>query len=225
MRILVVEDEQSLGRLLELELAHAGFDVHWATRGDQALDQLQQKAFDCVILDVMLPDLSGMEICRRIRQNSDIGVIMVTARGQTLDMVSGLDVGADDYLVKPVNMEELAARIRAVVRRRAGASPEGRILNAKDVTIFRDQHRVEASGQPVTLSPLEYQLLEYLLIHKDWVQTRTHLLEHIWGFDFSGDTNIVDVTVSRLRRKLGAHGSQLEIETIRGFGYVVRSTP
>ena len=224
MQVLVVEDEQSLARLLELELTHCGFAVDAVAEGRSALNRLQEKRFDCLLLDVMLPDMSGLEVCRRVRQTSDIGVIMLTARGQVPDKVAGLDVGADDYLVKPVNMEELAARVRSVVRRRNGPLAGGRTLLARDVTLFRDQHRIEVAGQAMLLSPLEYQLLEHLLLNRDWVQSRNRLLEQIWGFDYAGETNIVDVTVSRLRRKLHDSNSQLAIETVRGVGYVVRST-
>lgn len=225
MQVLVVEDEASLARVLSLELAHAGMAVETTGRGRDAVDRVRRGGLDCVLLDVMLPDLSGIEVLRRIREASDVAVIMVTARGQTPDIVAALDIGADDYLVKPVRIEELAARIRAVVRRRVGLSARGRVLAAADVVLFRDQHRVEAAGRPVELAPLEFRLLEFLLLHRDWVQSRDTLLDRVWGFEPATGGNLVEVTVSRLRRRLAEAGSRLRIETVRGVGYVVRSDP
>lgn len=223
VRVLVVEDEASLGRLMGLELTHAGFAADVVASGLQALETVQANPYDCLLVDVMLPDISGIEVCRRVRRSSDVAVIMVTARGQIPDKVAALDMGADDYLVKPVNFEELGARIRAVVRRRAGSPVTGRAVTVSDVTLYRDQHRVEVSGRSVEFTPMEFQLLEFLLIHRDWVQTRQRLLDDVWGFDYAGDSNIVEVTVSRLRRRLAEAGSALAIETVRGVGYVVRT--
>lgn len=219
----MVEDEVSLARVLFLELAHAGMSVETTGRGRETIDRVRQGGIDCVLLDVMLPDLSGIEVLPRIREASDVAVIMVTARGQTPDIVAALDIGADDYLVKPVRIEELAARIRAVFRRRVGLSAQGRVLAVADVVLFRDQHRVEAAGRPLELPPLEFRLLEFLLLHRDWVQSRDTLLDRVWGFEPATGGNLVEVTVSRLRRRLAEVGSALRIETVRGIGYVIRS--
>lgn len=222
-KLLVVEDERSLLRLMTLELEHAGFEVDAAVTGQDAIHKARSLFYACVLLDIMLPDISGLEVCRRIRTESDVPIIMITARGQVLDKVAGLDTGADDYLVKPINFEELTARIRAVTRRHEGGLGNGRTLEAGDVVLYRDQHRVTVRDESLTLTPLEFQLLEYLLLHQDWVQTRQTLLDRIWGFRYDGGTNIVDVTVGRLRRRLEQSGSRLAIETVRGVGYVIRS--
>lgn len=223
MKVLVVEDEASLSRPMELELTHAGLSVMVAESGREALAAMAEGSFDVVLLDVMLPDITGIEVCRRIRAQSDVPVIVVSARGQVPDIVGALDIGVDDYVVKPANLEELAARIRAVVRRRAGDAGVGRVLSAGNVTVYRDQHRVTVQMEPVELSPLEFQLLEFLLLHRNWVQSRQALLDRVWGASYEGSTNLVDVTVSRVRKRLADARSTLEIETVRGIGYVIRS--
>lgn len=223
MSILVVEDEVSLARLMQLELTHAGFDVATVSTAHDALRAVQARPFEAILLDVILPDLTGIEVCRRVRTQSDVPILMVTARSQVPDIVAALDLGADDYLVKPVNVEELAARIRAAIRRRAGSPPHGRVLECGDVIMARDEHRVEVHGASVELTLLEYQLLEFLLLHQNWVQSREALLDRVWQAAYAGETNMVDVTVSRLRKRLVEAGSALEIETVRGIGYVVRS--
>ncbi len=225
MKVLVVEDEASLARVMELELTHAGITAVVAGSGRDALRLLAETSPDAVLLDVMLPDISGIEVCRRIRAESDVPIIMVTARGQVPDIVSALDIGADDYLVKPANLEELSARIRAVVRRRAGTQGSGRVLAAGDVKVYRDQHRVTVQLEAVDLPPLEFQLLECLMLHRNWVQSRQALLDRVWGSSYEGSTNLVDVTISRVRKRLADAGSTLEIETVRGIGYVIRHHP
>ncbi|MCL6596345.1 MAG: response regulator transcription factor [Firmicutes bacterium] len=224
-RVLIVEDDSALSRVLTLELNHAGFAVDAVASGEDAFDRMHAATYDCVLLDVMLPGISGLEVLRRLRATEGPeapAVILVTARGQIPDKVAALDAGADDYLVKPVNFEELAARIRAVIRRRAPGGSRGRVLEAGDVVLYRDEHRVVANGRPVPLTPLEFQLLEHLMLHPNLVQSRHALLARVWGYDAEVQTAVVDVTMSRLRRRLEASGSRLEIETVRGVGYAVR---
>lgn len=223
MKVLIVEDEAPLARLMGLELTHAGFTTAMVATGQQALAESKTGQFDCVILDVMLPDLSGFEVCRRLRQTSDTPIIMVTARGQTPDKVAGLELGADDYVVKPVNVEELSARIRAVARRRlgsAGHNPAAYKLG--NLSLSSDQHEVLVNGRSVPLTPLEFRMLEHFLSQQSRVQSRQALLDAVWGVDFMGDTNLVDVTVGRLRRRLRSARADATIETVRGVGYVLR---
>ncbi len=221
--MLIVEDEASLARLMALELEHAGFTTATVATGQQALAEAQAGHFDCLILDVMLPDLSGFEICRRVRETADTPIIIVTARGQIPDKVAGLELGADDYVVKPVNTEELAARIRAVVRRRPGGSAHSTaVYTIGNLSLWSDQHQVRVNGQNVALTLLEFRMLEHFLSHPNRVQSREALLDAVWGVDFVGDTNLVDVTVGRLRRRLRSVQADTTIETVRGVGYVLR---
>ncbi|WP_053959933.1 response regulator transcription factor [Sulfobacillus thermosulfidooxidans] len=223
MKLLVVEDENSLARLMQLELSHAGFSVDVVHNGHDALRYFVEHQYDCILLDVMLPDLSGFEICRRIRLQASIPIIMVTARGQTPDIVAGLELGGDDYIVKPVNFEELTARIRAVTRRNHMLQHDAEKLVMKNLVLVIDEFRAEVAGKPLTLSALEFRLLEHFVRNHKLVQTREVLLEHVWGIDFRGESNMVDVSVGRLRRKLRRAGSDVDIETIRGVGYVLRN--
>ncbi len=223
--MLIVEDEVRIARLMALELGHAGFTIATVATGQQALVEAHTGHFDCLILDVMLPDLSGFEVCRRVREMGDTPIIMVTARGQIPDKVAGLELGADDYVVKPVNTEELSARIRAVVRRRPrGAIYSSTIYTAANLTLSPDQHQVMVNGVAMALTPLEFRMLEHFLSRQNRVQSRQALLDAVWGVDFMGDTNLVDVTVGRLRRRLRGERADITIETVRGIGYVLRST-
>lgn len=222
LRVLIVEDDAVLARLLTLELTHAGFAVTSCDRGEAALPLIEHDDCDCILLDVMLPGMSGLEVLRRTRRDGGPAVILITARGEIPDKVSALDAGADDYLVKPVNLEELAARIRAVLRRREPGTPSGRVLEARDVRLFRDAHRAIVADQELSLTPLEFQLLQHLMLHPNIVQTRAALLNRVWGYSAAVETGVVDVTVSRLRKKLGDARSALAIETVRQVGYTVR---
>lgn len=222
-KILIVEDESRLARLMALELEHAGFQPDTLSTGREALTWVQEGRCDCLVLDVMLPDLSGLEVCRRIRQTSNIPIIMVTARGQVPDKVAGLELGADDYMVKPVNTEELSARIRAVARRHQGGRTDGSAVHqVGNVALWPAEHRVTVSDNVLPLTPLEFRLLERFLSEVDRVQSRSALLDAVWGIDFIGDTNLVDVTVGRLRRRLQAVHADAQVETVRSVGYVLR---
>ena len=222
-RILLVEDEEKLARMVELELQYEGYEVEKAFDGRAGLDRALSGEFDLVLLDIMLPALSGMEVLRRLRRESAMPVIMLTARDTVVDKVSGLDMGADDYISKPFAIEELLARIRAALRKRpAREAEEGQTLTAGLLSMDVDRHAVSVRGQEVELTRREFDLLRYLLEHKEKVISRETLLDNVWGFDFMGETNAVDVYIRFLRSKIDeAFGIKL-IHTVRGVGYVIR---
>lgn len=219
--ILVVEDDAKIARLLELELMHAGYQVEVAHDGRTGLDRALTGGIDLMLLDVMLPQMSGLEVVRRVKEEQPLlPVLMVTARGDRYDKVSGLDLGADDYITKPFEMEELLARIRAFLRMRQHVQVDAseRVLSYEGLTVDVNRHEVICEGQKVDLTRREFDLLVYLLEHSERVLTRDQLVEHVWGFDYYGDTNVVDVYVRYVRKKLG--GSW--IQTVRGVGYMLK---
>ena len=221
-RILLVEDEEKLARMVELELNYEGYQVEKAFDGRTGLELALSGRFDLVLLDIMLPALSGMEVLRRLRRESQVPVIMLTARDTVMDKVSGLDMGADDYVTKPFATEELLARIRAALRKRpAPAEPDSR-LTAGPLVMDPDRHLVAVDGQNVALTRREFDLLRCLLEHKEKVLSREELLEQVWGFDFMGETNTVDVYIRFLRAKLDEAFHIKLIHTVRGVGYVIR---
>ena len=218
--ILLVEDEEKLARMVEMELRYEGYEVAKAFDGRSGLEQALSGKYDLVLLDIMLPQLSGMEVLRRLRRGSDLPVIMLTARDSVIDKVSGLDSGADDYITKPFAIEELLARIRAALRKRSVRS--GKILTAGELVMDVERHQVTVKGQSVELTKKEFDLLRQLLENKGRVLTREALLDSVWGFDFVGETNSVDVYIRFLRSKIDeAFGIKL-IHTVRGVGYVIR---
>ena len=221
-RILLVEDEEKLARMVELELQYEGYEVEKAFDGRAGLDRALSGEFDLVLLDIMLPALSGMEVLRRLRRESAMPVIMLTARDTVVDKVSGLDMGADDYITKPFAIEELLARIRAALRKRPAqaAEPPRSLLTAGPLTMDTDRHEVSVNGEGVELTRREFDLLRYLLENKERVISRESLLDHVWGFDFVGETNAVDVYIRFLRAKIDEHFKL--IHTVRGVGYVIR---
>lgn len=222
-RILLVEDEEKLARMVELELKYEGYQVEKAFDGRTGLEMARSGNFDLILLDIMLPQLSGMEVLRRLRRDSQVPVIMLTARDSTMDKVAGLDSGADDYVTKPFAIEELLARIRAALRNRSGGGHEGQLLTAGDLTMDVEGHRVTVRGQEVELTKKEFDLLRHLLENKGRVLTREALLDSVWGFDFVGETNSVDVYIRFLRSKLDeAFGMKL-IHTVRGVGYMIKA--
>ena len=219
-RILLVEDEEKLARVVELELNYEGYEVEKAPDGRRGLELAQSGAFDLVLLDIMLPQLSGMEVLRRLRRKSQVPVIMLTARDSVMDKVAGLDSGADDYITKPFAIEELLARIRAALRGKSGQGCAS--LAAGPLVMDVEKHQVTVRGQSVDLTKKEFDLLRCLLENKNRVLTREALLDAVWGFDFVGETNSVDVYIRFLRSKLDdAFGLKL-IHTVRGVGYVVK---
>ena len=221
-RILLIEDEEKLARFVELELAYEGYAVTKAFDGRTGSEQAVSGRFDLILLDIMLPEMSGIEVLRRLRRTSNVPVIMLTARDSVTDKVSGLDLGADDYITKPFAIEELLARIRAALRKTTAASAESEVLTAKSVSLDVKRHAVTVNGTDVELTKREFDLLHYLLKNKGIVVTREALLEHVWDFDFDGGTNTVDVYIRFLRGKLDEAFSLKLIHTVRGVGYVIK---
>ncbi len=224
-RILLVEDEEKLARMVELELQYEGYQVEKAFDGRAGLEKALSGGFDLVLLDIMLPALSGMEVLRRLRRESQMPVIMLTARDTVVDKVSGLDMGADDYITKPFAIEELLARIRAALRKRPAPVAEqaaGALLTAGPLTMDPERHEVAIKGKAVDLTRREFDLLRYLLENKEKVVSRESLLDHVWGFDFVGETNAVDVYIRFLRSKIDERFGFKLIHTVRGVGYVIR---
>jgi len=226
-RILIVEDEEKLARFVELELCHEGYTVAKAFTGREGLELAESGNFDLVLLDIMLPELNGMEVLRRLRRTSGVPVIMLTARDETMDKVAGLDQGAEDYITKPFAIEELLARIRATLRKKdenAGgrADMDEKTLSACGVTLDVKRHTVTVKGAQVELTKREFDLLHYMLINKGVVVTRDMLLDNVWDYDFDGGTNAVDVYIRFLRTKIDEEFDIKLIHTVRGVGYVIR---
>lgn len=220
LNILVVEDEKKLARVLQLELVYEGYQVTTVYDGREALKLINQEEFDLILLDVMLPGLSGMEILRRMRKDQQVTpVILLTARDATYDKVSGLDLGANDYMTKPFEIEELLARIRAQLRNNQNQiRQQNQQIKLKELVIDEAQHQTTWQGQLVELTKREFDLLVYLAKNANQVLSRDQLLSEVWGFDYAGETNVVDVYVRYLRQKIDY---QL-IETVRGIGYIIR---
>lgn len=224
-RILIVEDEEKIGRFLELELQHEGYEVEKAINGREGLDKALTGHFDLMVLDVMLPELNGFEVLRRLRKSSDMPVIMLTARDAVMDKVAGLDGGADDYMTKPFAIEELLARIRLLLKKRnAGNSiqKESNLLTCKGLTMDVQRYEVSYEGNKVELTHREFELLRVLLENKNIVISRDTLLEKVCGYDYLGETNVIDVYVRYLRSKLDDVYQVKWIQTVRGVGYVIK---
>ena len=219
-KILVVEDEKNISRFLELELKHEQFEVTVAYDGRAGLELAMNETFDCILLDVMLPELNGIEVCRRIRKHSDVPVLLLTARDAVMDRVAGLDAGADDYIVKPFAIEELLARIRSILRR-VGQVTASERLQVRELIIDTEAYEVIFEEQKLELTRTEYDLLKLLIENLNRVCTRELILEMVWGFDNEVETNVVDVYIRHLRSKLQTTEAPY-IETVRGVGYVVR---
>ena len=219
--ILLVEDEEKLARMVEMELKYEGYTVEKAFDGRKGLERALSGEFDLILLDIMLPQLSGMEVLRRLRKESQVPVIMLTARDSVMDKVSGLDSGADDYVTKPFAIEELLARIRAALRGQNAKAGSG-ALTAGEVSMDVDRHQVTVRGENVELTKKEFDLLRHLLENKGRVLSRETLLDAVWGFDFVGETNSVDVYIRFLRGKLDDAFSIKLIHTVRGVGYVIK---
>jgi two-component system phosphate regulon response regulator PhoB len=219
--VLVVEDEDSLATLLQYNLQKEGYDVALAGDGEEALLLVDERLPDLIVLDWMLPKISGIEVCRRLRQRNEtrnVPIIMLTARGEETDRVRGLDTGADDYVVKPFSMTELTARIRAVLRRLRPGLAEDRVKRG-DILIDRVAHRVKRAGQEIHLGPTEFRLLDYLMQHPGRVFSREQLLDAVWGSDVYVEARTVDVHIGRLRKALGVSETDDPIRTVRSAGY------
>ena len=221
-KILIVEDEVKIARFVTLELEHEGYEVKAAHDGRTGLGLCESWQPDLMILDLMLPELSGIEVCRRLRQTSDVPIIMLTAKDDVSDKVMGLDMGADDYITKPFAIEELLARIRAALRKRPAAPADAPLLTCGSLVMDVERHTVEVDGRGVELTRREFDLLHYLLENKGKVISRESLLDNVWGFDFVGETNAVDVYIRFLRSKIDEQFGVKLIHTVRGVGYVIR---
>jgi two-component system response regulator ArlR len=220
-KILLVEDEKQMAMFIEMELNHEGYKVDVAYNGREGLNLFEEKEYDLILLDIMIPVLDGIEVCRRIRQYSKVPIIMITAKSDVSDKVLGLDVGANDYLTKPFAIEELLARIRVHERNKSITNKPDKI-KVRDIVMDNETHEVKREGNIIELTKKEYDLLEMLLINKNVVLTREKLIEIVWGYDYEGDTNVVDVFIRHLRIKIDDGFEEKFITTIRGVGYVVR---
>ena len=221
-RILIIEDEAQLARFVELELSHEGYEVDKAFEGRDGLEKMESGGYDLVLLDIMLPGLNGLEVLRRARRTVDTPVIMLTARDSVMDKVTGLDMGAEDYMTKPFEIEELLARIRAALRKTERRSADTKVLSVGALTLDVDRHTVRYGDEPIELTQREFELLRVLLENKGIVLSRNTLMERVWGYDYMGETNIVDVYVRYLRGKIDdVYGVRL-VQTVRGVGYVIR---
>ena len=220
MRILIVEDEREIVRFLELELQHEGYDTDARFDGRSGLDAALLGEYDLILLDVMLPELNGIEILRRLRREKDTPVILVTARDAVMDKVTGLDMGASDYITKPFHIEELLARVRAAVRKTRQNSDA--VITAGDLILDTAQRTVTRGEEAIALTKTQYDLLEYLVRNKNIVLTREQLLNEVWGYQYAGDSNIVDVYVRYVRGRIRETEENRLIETVRGVGYVIR---
>lgn len=221
-KILIVEDEASFSEALEFLLGKEGFSIVTAATGTEALRKFEQGGIDLVLLDLMIPEISGIEVCRQIRAKSKIPIIMLTAKDSEVDKVVGLEIGADDYVTKPYSSRELVARIRAVLRRNGNDDVEQQsgVLTVSGVRMDVDRHQVSLNGKPVSLPLKEFELLEFLMRNAGRVLTRMQLIDRVWGSDYVGDTKTLDVHIKRLRAKIETDPTNPTlIQTVRGLGY------
>lgn len=228
-RILIIEDEKNLARFVELELKHEGYEIQVEVDGRSGLQTALTENFDVILLDLMLPELNGLEVARRLREKKNTPIIMMTARDSVIDRVSGFDHGADDYIVKPFAIEELLARIRALLRRieiekqQPESVEQQDIIRFKDLTIERDGRIVRRDNEVINLTKREYELLLILMENVDNVLSRDYLLTQVWGHDTDSETNVVDVYIRYLRNKIDVAKQPSHIQTVRGTGYVMRA--
>ncbi|PAV30686.1 DNA-binding response regulator [Virgibacillus profundi] len=221
--ILIVEDEQKLSRVLQLELEYENYKTEIADNGKEALRLMEEKEWDLVLLDIMIPGLSGLEVLRRVRRTDErTPIILLTARDEIYDKVSGLDLGANDYITKPFQIEELLARIRVHLRTPQVKKIDGEQLSVGDLHVDMNRREVKRSEKQVELTPREFDLLVCLLKNKNIVLTRDKLIEQVWGFDYFGDTNVVDVYIRYLRQKIDKGFDVAYIQTVRGVGYTIK---
>lgn len=220
-RILIIEDEEDIAEFVALELQHEGYETTIVSNGRDGMDMAMQADWGLILLDIMLPGISGMEICRRIRSANDVPIIMVSARHSVPDRVAGLDCGADDYISKPFAVEELLARIRVLLRRRI-SEPRDELIVVGDTELNISTHEVKRDGQSIYLTAREFSLLEAFMRNKNHVLTREQLLENVWGYDFTGETNVVDVYVRYLRSKIDVPFGTQMLQTVRGVGYILK---
>jgi DNA-binding response OmpR family regulator len=215
---LVIEDDTAISRVLQLELEHEGYEVESAQDGLSGLERALKEP-DLVVLDLMLPKMDGLEVCRRVRAKSRVPIIMLTAKDRVPERVAGLDMGADDYMIKPFSTEELLARVRARLRDK---QPASNVIVYRNLLMDRDRHEVQRGGKAVNLTAKEYALLEYLLLHRNKVHSRDELFNGVWGSDFLGDSNLIDVYIRYLRGKIDDGFEEKLITTVRGVGYTIK---
>lgn len=222
-RILIIEDEIEIAKVLSIELEYEGYEVFIEHDGKSGLDTALTVDIDLILLDVMLPVFSGIEVLRRFRKTGkDTPVILLTARNATMDKVVGLDQGANDYVTKPFEIEELLARVRSCIRSNVSINEETPLLRIKDLIVNTETRDVSRGDEEIILTPKEYDLLVYLLTHKNKIVTREGILTNVWGYEFEGETNVIDVYIRHLRKKLKDEFSSPLIQTVRGVGYTVR---
>lgn len=221
--ILIIEDEVKISRFIELELKYEGYNVEQSYDGRDGLEKALKGNYDLILLDVMLPSLNGMEVLRRLRQTTEIPVIMLTAKDQITDKVMGLDIGADDYMTKPFAIEELLARIRVALKRnKNSAQKKSTLLKVDELELDLEKYTVCFNKDNIELTKREFDLLKYLIENKSIVLTRDKILEKVWGYDYLGDTNVVDVYIRYLRTKIDEKYNKKFIHTIRGVGYQLK---
>lgn len=221
-KILIIEDEIKIARFVELELKYEGYIVQQCHDGREGLDKATNEIFDLIILDVMLPSLNGMEVLRRLRQVSEVPVIMLTAKDEIMDKVMGLDIGADDYMTKPFAIEELLARIRTALKKKPVSKKSLNILSIGELTLNLDQHMVTFRNNPIDLTKTEFDLLKYLMKNKNIVLSRNKIIDTVWGYEYMSDTNVVDVYIRYLRSKVDDKFNKKFIHTVRGVGYLLK---
>jgi DNA-binding response OmpR family regulator len=228
-RILIIEDEVQIARGLQLELEYEGFEVLIEYNGKSGLDTAMNEKLDLILLDVMLPELSGIEVLRRLRKSSVLTlIILLTARNTTFDKVIGLDQGANDYITKPFEIEELLARVRSIIRyndliiNQKSTCEENKIVSVCDLILNTETREVTRNGRTEILTPKEYDLLMYLIINKNKIATRDGIISKVWGYDFEGETNVIDVYIRHLRKKVDEHSPFPLIHTVHGVGYTIK---
>lgn len=225
VKVLIVDDEPNIRDLLSTSLRFAGFSVHAVGNGADAVNAAEKGAPDIILLDVMLPDMNGFSVTKKLRSMGiNAPVLFLTARDETADKVTGLTVGGDDYMTKPFSLDEIVARINAILRRTKQVETEDSILEVGEIKINQDAHEVFANGQAVDLSPTEYKLLRFLMSNPNRVLTKSQILDHVWEYDFNGEMGIVESYISYLRKKLDPLTSEPLIQTKRGVGYMYKST-
>lgn len=222
IKILIIEDESKIARFLELELNHEGYTTDKAADGREGLHKALSAAYDLILLDILLPELNGFEVLRRLRKQSQVPVIMLTAKDEVMDKVAGLDMGANDYITKPFSIEELLARIRSCLRQQGEKSDTHPQLSYGPMMMDIDRHLFFVDGEPVDLSAREFELMRFFLENPEVVLSREAIVEQVWSYDFMGDSNVVDVYVRYLRKKIDEPYGQKLIRTVRGIGYCLR---
>jgi two-component system, OmpR family, response regulator MprA len=222
-RILIIEDDEAILKVLRRVLTYEGYQVDTAIEGQSGLNMVRDVIPDLVVLDWMLPGMDGLEVCRRLRTTGSIPILMLTAKDTIQDRVQGLDAGADDYLVKPFELDELLARIRALLRRTQ--TDRAQVLTFADLSLDISTRQASRKGRTISLTAKEYELLELFLRHPRQVLTREMIFDRVWGYDFGGESNVLDVYIRYLRQKLEEHGEVRLLHTVRGVGYVLREQP